>query len=390
MYTIEEFINELRTQNTRTSYRSHIYSFFDWKYGKQRINRVTPEVAQKYESLAQEYLTEAKDIPGDLRRYAASMRDVPGRSAKTRMNGIIQYLTVNGLVLSKNDTKLIRNRLPAGGVATEEEILTLEKIRVLLQHSDVMSRALMLFLLSTGMRIGEALKVELSDIDLNRDPPVVNVKWRNTKTKKPRVTFLTKEAKEALTEWLKVRESYIQSAKNRNRGLVAQGIGKPKHVQDNRVFPFCIHIAETLWRRLLRNTGMDKRDSVTKRYVYRLHQFRKTFLSLAATRVPKEVVEEIVGHEGYLTSAYRRYTFDQLAEAYKQIEPAITVFIPASDFSKVSEGITSEIKQQKEAIYGLQMRNVALTKEVAELKSLINAIADNPDIVVKTLLNQIK
>ena len=59
MLTIRDFIAELRTKSTKTTYRAGILSFLDWKYGRQRSERnATAEEMARYENLASQYLIE--------------------------------------------------------------------------------------------------------------------------------------------------------------------------------------------------------------------------------------------------------------------------------------------------------------------------------------------
>ena len=45
------------------------------------------------------------------------------------------------------------------------------ELRRILTHMDAKGRALFLTLATSGMRIGEALKLKLSDLALNEEPP---------------------------------------------------------------------------------------------------------------------------------------------------------------------------------------------------------------------------
>ena len=51
------------------------------------------------------------------------------------------------------------------------------------------ARTLTLILSSSGMRVGEALSLKVSEIDVDRNPVRINLKAANTKTKKKRITL---------------------------------------------------------------------------------------------------------------------------------------------------------------------------------------------------------
>ena len=63
-------------------------------------------------------------------------------------------------------------------------------------------RAMFLMLLRTGMRIGELLKIELSDINLEEQKVLIS---ESLKSHQGRVVYFSKDAKAALKKWLKQR-----------------------------------------------------------------------------------------------------------------------------------------------------------------------------------------
>ncbi len=382
MTSIREFIEELRTKSTKTTYRAGVYAFLDWKYGRQRAERkASPEEMDRYEDLAAQYLASGDDVPGDLRKYAASMQEIPPKTAAIRLTGIKEYLLVNGIELSERETRLIRSRMPRGGTQTTERDLTPQVLQTILTHADVKGRALILTLMSSGIRIGEAVQLKVSDIDLERDPAVVHIRAEITKTRRARTTFISHEAVAAVREWLKVREAYLESASARNKGLVAQGIGSVKTVKDPRLFPFATHVAQSMWRTILRNADLAYLDEATGRHQHHIHQLRKYFRTQMAIACPVDVVEAMLGHEGYLTSAYRRYTVDQLAEAYKKAEPIITLQLPSTEIHQVEAAIKKEMAGQQQIITHLVTKNEELERELKVVKGFMEVVAENPDLM---------
>jgi len=384
MTSIREFIEELRTKSTKTTYRAGVYAFLDWKHGRQRAERkASPEETDRYEVLAAQYLAGGGDVPGDLRKYAAAMQEIPPKTAAIRLTGIKEYLLVNGIELSERETRLIRSRMPRGGTQTTERDLTPQVLQTLLTHADVKGRALILTLLSSGMRIGEAVQLRISDVDLEKDPAVVHIRGEITKTRRARTTFISQEAVAAVREWQKVRAAYLESASSRNKGLVAQGIGSVKTREDPRLFPFASHVAQSMWRTILRNADLAFLDEATGRHQHHIHQLRKYFRTQMAISCPVDVVEAMLGHEGYLTSAYRRHTVDQLAEAYKKAEPMITLQLPSSEIHQVEKAIRKEMAGQQQTIAHLVVKNEELERELKTVKGFMEVVAENPDLLIK-------
>jgi integrase len=86
------------------------------------------------------------------------------------------------------------------------------------------------------MRIGEVVRVKLSDVDLSPRPAEIVVRGEYAKTGDTRTVFISSEAKEALTEWLKVRDKYLIAAQNRNKGLVAKGPARRRRERTTACF----------------------------------------------------------------------------------------------------------------------------------------------------------
>jgi integrase len=108
-------------------------------------------------------------------------------------------------------------------------------------HVPIKGKALFLLLESSGMRIGETLKSNIEDLYLKKEP-VRNQIREIIKTGNPRHVFISKEAREALTEWLKVRRNYLRVAVRKSHLY-------DKDAEDSRVFPFVPSTAYSMWKK---------------------------------------------------------------------------------------------------------------------------------------------
>jgi integrase len=81
---------------------------------------------------------------------------------------------------------------------------------------DIKGKGLFLVLASSGMRIGEALRLKVEDVDLSSYTPGINVNGEYAKTGNPRIAFISFEAKDSLEEWLKIRSEALNSAIGRS------------------------------------------------------------------------------------------------------------------------------------------------------------------------------
>ncbi|MFB0544874.1 MAG: tyrosine-type recombinase/integrase, partial [Asgard group archaeon] len=234
------------------------------------------------------------------------------------------------------------------------------ELKRILSHIPILGKALYLTLVSSGMRIGETLQLELDDINLESDPVEITIRGEYTKSGNWRYAFISKEAKGFLIEWLKERDDYLKTA-------VKKSTRHKKNTEDNKIFPFEHPTAYSLWNKAVKKAGFFKRDRSTNRHTLHPHVLRKFFRTKMGVVIPVDVVEALIGHEGYLTEVYRRYSKEQLAKFYKEGEYAITIF---SEAEQVGE-LRKEVKEQKE---NLQRIVNGLTAENIELKQGLKRI----------------
>jgi DNA repair exonuclease SbcCD ATPase subunit len=97
-----------------------------------------------------------------------------------------------------------------------------------------------------------------------------------------------------------------------------------------------------------------------------------------ATVIPVDVTEALMGHEGYLTEVYRRYSLEDLAKYYKQGEHTLLVFAQAEEISKLKLEIEERNKQLQTLINGLAAENMTLKTQIKtfneKLERLENAL----------------
>lgn len=377
--TFNEFLELYRNDNTRWGYQSVLHIFVEFIYKIERKgNRITNEEKAHFSELINRYFTENRDYYDDILKFAASLNDKPPKTAKAYIIGVKEFFAFNGTELTQRQWKTITLKLPKGGARTIEKDMENTIISQILQHTDLKGKALILILASSGMRLNEALSITISDIDLKANPAMITIRGEYTKTGDYRFTFISREAIEALTEWLKVREQYLQSSANRNNGLVQHGKATPKTTKDDRIFPFSDKVAEQLWTTALTNSGLLSIDKSTNRKQLRLHQLRKFFRSQLALGCPVDIVEALMGHEGYLTDAYRRYTKSQMAEYYSKNEHYITIAQNQS-IEQIKKEITSEMNEAIKSLVvenqGLQAKNKELEEKLTRLEKVVKVVA---------------
>ncbi len=144
---------------------------------------------------------------------------------------------------------------------------------------------------------------------------------------------------------LKVRDQYLGLAVKRSKR-------HKKTPEDDRLFPFTETNARSVWDNAVGKAKLDETDPSTERRVFHPHVLRKFFRTRIATAIPVDMVEAMMGHEEYLTRAYRRHSEEELAEQYKRGEHTILIF---------ETGNIEEVKKEMEE----KMKNIQRRLEVA-------------------------
>ena len=369
MGKLADYLKHYDNQSTAGGYSSAVYSFIDFIYGKQRQGiRVTTEEKIKYEKLIDKYLKEKRDYSEDMAGFVVPLQSRPPLSARQTFTFAKEFFNHYDLELPAKNMKFIRNKLPKGNSRTIEKDMDTETVRIILQHLDVKGRALVLVLASSGMRINEALTVNLDDIDFKSKPAVITIRGENSKTGDNRITFLSSEATQAVNEWLKVRTEYIRTSATRNNGLVKSGRGNLKTGEDDgRLFPFSDQNASALWDNALTKAGLLSRDKTTNRKQLHYHQLRKFFISQLSLIISKEIAEMLAGHSGYLTGSYRRYTKKQLAEEYLKGQHLLTIQAP-KELQEIESEFKAKMQTHSEIIENIVKENILLKQKILKIE----------------------
>ena len=156
---------------------------------------------------------------------------------------------------------------------------------------DIRDRALILLLLRTGIRIGEALGLRLNDLDI-KDRKVHL--FEGEKNSMGRVVYLSDDALFAIKLWLRRRD--------KNKGFIFYGQGNG-HI--------CYSTGRGLFVKYLKKAGLDQKG-------YTVHCLRHTFASeLLNAGMRLECLQQLLGHQDIeVTRRYARLTDRTREEEY--------------------------------------------------------------------------
>lgn len=185
-YVYDKYIRDLSTSNIKQS--GSVILYFLRYLGRAGTNLyvLTRQDISKFVEYEQDRGQKTQSVVNYLRILYA----------------FIAYLVEKGIPSDAVMERKIRIKLPEAlpRAITPEDLQCL--FRAISSERD---RALILLLLRTGMRIGELLKVQLSDISLSERKIMIYVGEKNFQG---RAVYYSEDAEQALKKWLKIRSSY--------------------------------------------------------------------------------------------------------------------------------------------------------------------------------------
>jgi integrase/recombinase XerC len=207
--------------------------------------------------------------------------------------GVLQANPAEGLRGPKKDKKL------------PNFIARSEMTRLLEQPSDdnamgLRDRAMLETLYSAGLRVGELCGLKLDDIDVGEGIITVRGKGR-----RERLALLGESSKQAMREWLVVREEFQSRLGKSGAAVFLNKNGGPLTVRS----------VGRILEKHLTHAGLDPRSTP--------HTLRHTFAThLLDAGADVRGVQELLGHKNLATTQiYTHVTTQRLQESYQRAHP---------------------------------------------------------------------
>jgi len=374
---IAAYVAKYSNPSSGAGYKSSIEAFLRCMYGLGKTGSDGKKIAHDYERLFDQYLSDKKrDKIADITAFSACLvrESVSKQSARQQLTYAVKFLRTHGVNILKDDIQDIK-REAKGGAATVDKVMDHNVICKALKGSDVRSRAIILMLASSGLRIGELLSLSLSDVNMNMEPAMLTVRAENSKNGQARYTFMTNEARDAVVDYMKVRGNYIVRADKH-----AEVLGVSPRKTTDLLFPVTDSSVNKIWETMLRNAGLYTRDEKSGRNQYRIHSLRKFFISQLSMAGARTLAEHLAGHTGYLDASYRQVSPEFAAREYLKLQSVLIVCIPESikQGIKVADekiGILMEKTElQTESLEGMKIINAQLREQMAQQQGLIKTM----------------
>jgi integrase len=369
---IAEFINRYR-RSTGYIYRCGVLDFLDFIAGKrQRGFNATSEDMKNYERLASDYLSDKKrDYSGDILSYVKRMEESGSapKTAHTRIVAVKEFLSLHGIELDKRTLKDVQRLKPKGGRRTDFEFVDKKNLHEILHHGDARFRSFVLVLSSSGMRLGEALNLNWSDLKvpdrLKYPDKPASMFIRTSKTGHSRTVFITRECEMALQEWQKVYSEYRDFATKRSENLKNSNLTKKNG--DNRIFPFTRTSVYAMWDTALQKAGYFNKDDQTRRVKMNLHRLRNFFSVQVASAAGTQVSELLLGHSDKYGNAYTGRSMQDLEAEYLKAEPVLTIGTTSHQIERHAAEI-EELRKQVDTLsqeLEIQKKREALVNRIS-------------------------
>lgn len=229
----------------------------------------------------------------DLEAFIEHMQDggLKISTVRTKLACLLAFLhflmekeVISGSVLKRHIQLKLPEALPrAMNPADVKKLLSV--------IDDIRDRALILLLLRTGMRIGEALGLRVNDLDM-RDRKVHL--FQGEKNSMGRVVYLSDDVLLALKLWLRQRDQ--------NKEFVFYGQGNK---------PVCYSTGRSRFVKYIQKAGLEQKG-------YTVHCLRHTFASeLLNAGMRLECLQQLLGHQDIeVTRRYARLTDTTREEEY--------------------------------------------------------------------------
>ncbi|MBY8998349.1 MAG: site-specific integrase, partial [Candidatus Thorarchaeota archaeon] len=363
---LQTWLNTYRSSSTRGSYRNSLKNFFGASDDKE-----LDDISERF---LDEYISGEKNNK-DLEKviYAfVTKEEEKGHAPKTiwaRASAVKSFLSEHDLEMGSSFWKGLKRKRMKGrtDAVQEDHVPSNAELRRIIGFLPTVGKALFRLMATSGARIGEIMSLRVEDLVLEHPTlaPHVNFRRETTKSGKKRVGFMTPEAKEDLSKWLLERVDYFETAVRRSQWKKHYTTPKDKwegkSKNDDRLFPFEPVTGYHMWNTAVKRAGLLIRDKTTNRFTLRPHALRKWFRTRLGAVLKLDVVEALMGHEGYLTQAYRKYSKQDLSDFYVEHQEVLLLEIDIS-VSKLNNKV-QEQEQQLKAIAISQASRIADLEE---------------------------
>ena len=197
----------------------------------------------------------------------------------------------------------------------EEELygLTQKDIQLILKEMRYRYKVQYLCQSSSLMRVGEMVQLRKKHLILGQDNIIVKIPATIAKYNKGRTTFFSKEASRLLVPLLKEKD---------DDDLVFGTCDNPKNTIAQNTANSTSAVSQ-VFRKAIKNAGLDKKRESTGRYTINTHAFR-AFGITKLSRLDPNFAKKLAGQKGYLDQ-YDRMSDEEKLDLYEKYESELLI-----------------------------------------------------------------
>jgi len=301
-----------------------------------------------------------------LQKERAERKEISEATVPNYFKPIKLFCEMNDITLN---WKKIGRRIPHGRSYGQDRIPTVEEVKRILAYPDRRVKPVVLVMLSSGIRIGAFDYLNWGHIEKieEKGQLVAGIIKVYAGTPDEYFSFITPECYQALEEYISFRKSSGEKVNNESpviRDLFhPDKLGKGEPHIPKRLKSLGI---KRMMEDALKGTGIRKAlPEGKRRHEFQVdHGFRKFFKSACEKQMKSLHVEMLMGHSVGLADNYYRPTSQEIMQDYLRAVPELTILnqVKGPSLLKLEE---------------LEKENLALRKEVDEIKAQVKLLSDS-------------
>ena len=215
--------------------------------------------------------------------------------------------------------------------------ISIETLKIIFSNANPERRALYSTLVSSGMRISEALSLTKKNFHLDQMPIRITLEAENTKTKEGRETYITSEAYEKV-------KPLLEGKKDNDLIFTNYDNVDDAVVNEEQNFGY-----------LRKTLGLTEKYPNSSRYVVSLHCLRAYFHTKASQKHGSDYANALDGHGSYLKQYYREDPKER-AKKYQELEPSLFIESLKLESEKTKDRIIEDMQEQMDKLTAKMQR----------------------------------
>lgn len=225
------------------------------------------------------------------------------KSIRDYFGFIKSWLRANGIRISNDDVRQFVHQPRL--IKEAKHAMTVEEIRRLYDKASPNLKALIVTLMSSGMRVSECLQLRVADVDLENG--IVRLRAHTTKTREERNAYISKEACDHISNIITKKD------KKENDLIFTKEFNSSTLLTIENAFGYARKIAH-----------LEEKYDIVNRYKVNIHGLRAFFHTEATKIVGGDIAHAMIGHHQYLDQ-YLRVNQEEQKKMYRKIEPYVSL-----------------------------------------------------------------